>query len=135
MKLIHRPLYINQLKDVLNTPDIKILTGIRRCGKSKLLAELIGYICSTDPKANIIDIDLKLIKNEPLREYHVLYNFITSHYRDVCPDGNATISQLQKLLTTAPAAIVPKEAPTPLVISIRSPCPNPRWAGSVHWSI
>lgn len=34
MKLIDRPHYLNQLLGVMNTPDIKIVTGIRRLGKN-----------------------------------------------------------------------------------------------------
>lgn len=44
MKLIDRILYIDRLKRIKGTPDIKIITGIRRCGKSKLLQAFINYI-------------------------------------------------------------------------------------------
>lgn len=38
--LIHRPLYERRLTDSLGTPDIKVLKGVRRCGKSSLLTLL-----------------------------------------------------------------------------------------------
>lgn len=57
MKLIERPQYLEQLKKVQGVPDIKVITGIRRCGKSKLMEAFIQYIESADAKSNIIYID------------------------------------------------------------------------------
>lgn len=82
MKLIDRPHYINQLKRTINTPDIKIITGVRRSGKSKLLKAFATYIRDTDPKANIIEIDLTKIRFERLKEYHALNDYIESQYND-----------------------------------------------------
>ena len=54
MKLIERHFYLNKLKNVMGTPDIKVITGIRRSGKSKLLEAFINYIKSSNLNANII---------------------------------------------------------------------------------
>ncbi len=37
MKLIERPMYMDKLISVMGVPDIKVKTGIRRSGKSKLM--------------------------------------------------------------------------------------------------
>lgn len=44
MKLIKRDKYLNQLINVIGVPDIKIITGVRRAGKSKLLEALKKYV-------------------------------------------------------------------------------------------
>ena len=82
MKLIERPLYLRRLRNLMNTPDIKIITGIRRCGKSKLLAAFSDYIVKNDDTANIIYIDLTKIKFEHLKEYHELNDYIEERYRE-----------------------------------------------------
>jgi len=35
--MIDRPLYVNQIMAYTDTPFVKILTGVRRCGKSTIL--------------------------------------------------------------------------------------------------
>ena len=36
MRLIPRNSYMEKIINVIGTPDIKVITGVRRCGKSKL---------------------------------------------------------------------------------------------------
>ena len=81
MKFIERPQYLEQLKNVIGTPDIKIITGIRRSGKSKLMQAFKAYVELTFPAANIIHIDFNLPDYESLAEYHALYDYVKSAHR------------------------------------------------------
>ena len=56
--------YIKEIKGVLNTPEIKVVTGIRRAGKSKLMEEIIKYVKTNDTNANIIHINFNNIASE-----------------------------------------------------------------------
>ena len=80
MKLIERKQYLQELIDVSGTPDIKVITGIRRCGKSKLMESFIHCLIETDLHCNIIHINFNLLEYEHLKEYHALYDYIEKRY-------------------------------------------------------
>lgn len=80
MKLIKRD-YLKTLVEVMDTPDIKVITGIRRSGKSKLLESFKNYLKENVSNSNIIDINYNLLKFEELREYHKLNEYINSKYK------------------------------------------------------
>ena len=81
MKLIKRTDYLQRLIDLKDTPDIKIITGIRRSGKSKLMESYIDYLQENDSNANVIFIDFFNIKFEELKEYHKLNDYVESCYQ------------------------------------------------------
>lgn len=81
MKLIERDYYLNALLAVKDIPDIKVITGVRRSGKSKLMDALIASI-SQDISANIVRIKLNLKKNESLLDGDKLYEYIEQQYDD-----------------------------------------------------
>ncbi len=80
MKLIDRDTYLNRLIGLKGTPDIKVITGVRRSGKSKLLEEYIRWVKENEPDPSIISIDLTSLKFEALKEYHALNNYIEDRY-------------------------------------------------------
>lgn len=82
MKYIERTEYLQRLIDLEGTPDIKIITGIRRSGKSKLMEAYVNYLKKNNENANIIFIDFFDIKFERLKEYHKLNDYVESHYKN-----------------------------------------------------
>lgn len=82
MKLIKRDKYLNELIGVIETPDIKVITGIRRSGKSKLLEAFKKYIEENIDNYNIIHINFSLSEFDKLKEYHKLYEYINENYKE-----------------------------------------------------
>lgn len=82
MNILERKQYLNRLAELKDSPDIKIITGIRRSGKSILLNTFMEYITRNFEKSNIIYLDLSLLKNEGLLNYRSLNDFIVASYID-----------------------------------------------------
>ena len=105
MKLIERE-YLKDLIDIIGTPDIKVITGVRRSGKSKLLEMFRKYVVENIKDANIININFNLVKFDKLRDYLSLNNYIEEHYIEgkknfvlidevqMCKDFERTINSL-----------------------------------------
>lgn len=75
--MIERTEYLERLKAYREKQIIKVVTGVRRCGKSTLLALYIDYLKATGVTDNqIVSINLENIEYEGLLEYRSLYNYI-----------------------------------------------------------
>ena len=94
MKLIERDGYLRKLIDVMGTPDIKVITGVRRSGKSKLMERFKAYILEQNGNANIIHINFNLTQYEALQEYHALHDYIEEQY-DSAKDNFVLIDEIQ----------------------------------------
>ena len=81
MKTITRTKYLERIIELNQTPDIKIITGIRRAGKSELMRAYISYLKSHFENINIIFIDFMDIEYEGLKEYHALHAYVEAHYQ------------------------------------------------------
>lgn len=81
MKLIERTSYLDELHDLLQTPDIKVITGVRRSGKSKLLDALMAELQKGSLTVNIIHINFNLTDFEDLLDYHALETYVENHFQ------------------------------------------------------
>ena len=80
MKILERTTYLERLMRLKGTPDIKIVTGLRRSGKSELLHQYIEKIKSADKNVNIIFIDYADLSFDNLKNYKELYKYVESRY-------------------------------------------------------
>ena len=83
MKLIARNYYLQRLINVKNIPDIKVITGIRRCGKSKLM-DAFSTIVEKEDNVNIVRVKLNQKKYEKLLDADSLYDYVQANYDDNC---------------------------------------------------
>lgn len=81
---IKRDYYLEQIRLRENNGMIKVITGVRRCGKSYLIFKLFlnDLLGRGVPRDHIIAIELDGIENEELREPHALYNYVKSLIAD-----------------------------------------------------
>ncbi len=97
---------MERIKALKDTPDIKIITGIRRCGKSNLMQAYSDYLEKEFDDANIIFIDYMDLAFEDIKEYHALHKYVEEQYDkdkrnylfvdevQMCPDFELAINSL-----------------------------------------
>lgn len=83
-KQIQRDFYLNQLIANKDRSVCKVVTGMRRSGKSYLLFTLFyeWLLDNGVPENRIIKIDLETQKNKPFRDSEKLYSHLKSLFRD-----------------------------------------------------
>lgn len=87
MKLIDRPYYLHELIACMGDGLVKVITGIRRCGKTYLLFELFRtYLLSNGvPEDHVIAVRLDTEEHVSFRNPHALYEFILARIVDDAP--------------------------------------------------
>lgn len=90
-------MYLDKMIRVINTPDIKVITGVRRAGKSKLLELFIKYIKENIVNYNIIHINYNKKENDILLDGESLYRYVSSKY-DPTKENFLLIDEIQKCI-------------------------------------
>lgn len=77
--LINRPEYLTQLIQNKDVDLVKIVTGIRRCGKSSLLDLFHQYLSTNNvPDTNIIHMNLESLRYRNLTNYLSFYDYVSA---------------------------------------------------------
>lgn len=84
MERIIRNKYLRELIDLSGTPDIKVITGVRRCGKSVLLQQFEDYLKETEEYVNIISANLQELEYEYLLDYRKLHSYAIEKFKPNC---------------------------------------------------
>lgn len=82
--MVRRTEYLQRLLSWKDEQVIKVITGIRRCGKSTLLRQYQDLLREQGVgEEQIISINFEELEYEPLLEYHALYQYVKER---LCPD-------------------------------------------------
>ena len=65
----------------MGTPDIKVITGVRRCGKSKLMDAFIDWIKQNEKDSNIIHINYNLFEFDSIKTAQSLNSYVEERYQ------------------------------------------------------
>lgn len=82
MELKPRPKYLQQLIDAIDTNLIKVLVGMRRCGKSSILQLFADYLRDEGvPESKIIHMNFEAAENLEIRKYEDLLDQVQARIR------------------------------------------------------
>ena len=77
--MIIREAYLRQIVPLIDKNLIKVLTGVRRSGKTVLLSQIQDYLLKNGrSKSQIINISLESKKNKKFKDGDVLYEYLIS---------------------------------------------------------
>lgn len=96
--MIKRELYLKEIRNFMNKPIIKVITGIRRSGKSMIL-KLISEELSEKgiPSQNIIYINFESLMFSEFTEFKKLYNYIIEKSKNISGKIYILLDEIQEV--------------------------------------
>ena len=80
---IERELYVNKISSLLQNEQIKVITGVRRCGKSYLLGTIVNALISQGiDKNHIIYMSMEEMDNIKYRDSQTCHEYIVGKIVD-----------------------------------------------------
>lgn len=97
-EIIKRTHYLNQVFPFVNKPVIKVITGIRRCGKSYLLKQIIEALFQQGVSSDcVVYINKELMQFDFIKDYQQLYSYIDSKINRISGKKYIFIDEIQEI--------------------------------------
>lgn len=97
--MVKRDLYLNKILGFLDKPLIKVITGMRRSGKSMLLILLSEYLLNKGiSQDNIIYFNFESIQHADIRDYMDLYNLIKTKFQNINGRIYILLDEIQEII-------------------------------------
>lgn len=80
--MVKRSIYLDKIAPFVGTDVIKVITGMRRSGKSVLLEQIQGILRERNPKARIFSVNLEDDENVRFREKGVLFDYLNGMLKE-----------------------------------------------------
>ncbi|MFN5442889.1 MAG: ATP-binding protein [Crocinitomicaceae bacterium] len=96
--MIERKRYLAKITPFIEKPVIKVITGIRRCGKSTLLKQIIQLVENRNIAIEqIIHINMELMEFDGIKNYRDLYTYIQERQRKIGVKYYIFIDEVQEV--------------------------------------
>ena len=96
--MIKREKYLKRINPFIDKPVIKVITGIRRCGKSTFLKLLMDELCEKNiNKKNILYINKDSLEFDQINTYKDLNNFVLKKFKGIRGNKYLFIDEVQEI--------------------------------------
>lgn len=96
--MIQRKRYLEQIKPFIGKPVIKVITGIRRCGKSTFIKLIVNSLIDTGVSSeNILLINKDSLEFDQLKTYQQLATYVIEHFKNVTGKKYLFIDEVQEI--------------------------------------
>jgi uncharacterized protein len=96
--MLHRPCYLERIQTYLDKPVVKVITGMRRVGKSTLLAQAReDLIARGVPEAQILSINKDLVAWDAIRDYRDLDRVVQARLKGQPAPRYLIVDEVQEI--------------------------------------
>jgi len=93
-----RNIYLERIRPFLGKPVVKVITGMRRVGKSYLLRQLVGLLQESGvPSSRILYIDKESLEFEAVRTYRDLNQLALTHFAEQAEPCYLLVDEIQEI--------------------------------------
>ncbi len=96
-RIVSRPRYLERIRPFIGVPVVKVLTGVRRCGKSTLLEMLATEVASKSPGAVQVRLNLESQQGMSIRTAAALMDYLATRLPDRSAPAAVFLDEVQQV--------------------------------------